>query len=171
MQVLRGRVHRYGKNVDTDVIIPARYLVTSDPDALKPHCMEDIDPDFVGRVRPGDMIVADTNYGCGSSREHAPIAIKANGVSCIVAKSFGRIFFRNSINQGLPVLECPEAVDATQAGDELEVDLGTGNITNLTRRQTFKAAPFEPFVLELLQAGGLIPYTQRKLRQRGVASS
>ncbi|MCS7206802.1 MAG: 3-isopropylmalate dehydratase small subunit [Dehalococcoidia bacterium] len=167
--ILRGRVHKYGADVNTDVIIPARYLNTIDPKVLAAHCMEDIDPDFVKRVRPGDIIVADRNFGCGSSREHAPIAIKASGISCIIAKTFARIFFRNSINLGLPVLECPEAVDGTQAGDELEVDLSTGTIRNLTRGTTFRAKPFPPFMLEVLAAGGLIEYTKRKLA--GMASS
>jgi len=160
---LRGHVHKYGANVDTDVIIPARYLYTSEPAELAPHCMEDIDPSFQRRVKPGDIIVATTNFGCGSSREHAPIAIKAAGISCIIAKSFARIFFRNAINLGLPVLECSEAVDATDAGDELVVELATGTIRNLSKELEFKAKPYEPFMLELIQAGGLIEYTKRRL--------
>lgn len=160
---MRGKVHKYGKNVDTDVIIPARYLVSGDPVFLGQHCMEALDPDFVNRVKPGDVMVAETNFGCGSSREHAPISIKAAGISCIVAKSFARIFFRNAINLGLPLIECPEAVDATEAGDDVEVDLERGEIRNLTKGKTFKAKPFEPFVLELLRAGGLIEYTKKQL--------
>ena len=160
---LRGHVHKYGAHVNTDVIIPARYLNTSDAQELAQHCMEDEDPEFVRRVRPGDIIVADTNFGCGSSREHAPIAIKTAGVSCIVAKSFARIFYRNAINLALPVLECAEAVDGSQAGDELEVDLESGAIRNLTRGTAFQAKPFPDFMLELLQAGGLVEYTRRRL--------
>lgn len=160
---LKGKAHRYGANVDTDVIIPARFLVSTDPAFLAQHCMETLDPEFVNRVEVGDIIVADTNFGCGSSREHAPISIKAAGVSCIVAKSFARIFFRNSINLGLPILECPEAVDAIQMGDEVEVDLESGTIANVTKGGSFTAKPFEPFVLEILNAGGLIEYTKRTL--------
>jgi 3-isopropylmalate/(R)-2-methylmalate dehydratase small subunit len=166
-RLLRGTVHKYGADVNTDVIIPARYLTSIDPKVLAAHCMEDIDPDFVKRVRPGDILMATTNFGCGSSREHAPIAIKAAGISCVIAKSFARIFYRNSINLGLPVLECPEAVDGTQHGDEVEVDLATGAIRNLTRGTTFRAKPFPPFILEILAAGGLIEYTRRKLAAQG----
>jgi 3-isopropylmalate/(R)-2-methylmalate dehydratase small subunit len=166
MSIYRGRVHKYGNNVDTDVIIPARYLVSSDPAFLASHCMEDLDPDFVKRVKPGDIIVAGTNFGCGSSREHAPIAIRTAGVSCIIAKSFARIFFRNALNRGIPVLECPEAVDATEPGDELEVDLSKGTIRNLTRGKEFQAKPYELFMLELIQAGGLIEYTRRRLAEK-----
>jgi 3-isopropylmalate/(R)-2-methylmalate dehydratase small subunit len=163
---LRGRVHKYGADVNTDVIIPARYLVTTDPQELAQHCMEDEDPEFVRRVRPGDIIVADTNFGCGSSREHAPIAIKAAGVSCVIAKSFARIFYRNAINLALPVLECEEAVDGSESGDELEVDLESGAIRNLTRGTAFQAKPFPDFMLELLQAGGLVEYTRHRLAER-----
>jgi 3-isopropylmalate/(R)-2-methylmalate dehydratase small subunit len=163
---LRGHVHKYGADVNTDAIIPARYLVTTDPQELAQHCMEDEDPEFVRRVRPGDIIVADTNFGCGSSREHAPIAIKAAGVSCVIAKSFARIFYRNAINLALPVLECTEAVDGSESGDELEVDLESGAIRNLTRGTTFQAKPFPDFMLELLQAGGLVEYTRRRLAQK-----
>jgi 3-isopropylmalate/(R)-2-methylmalate dehydratase small subunit len=163
---LRGRVHKYGAHVNTDVIIPARYLVTTDPQEMAEHCMEDEDPEFVRRVRPGDIIVADTNFGCGSSREHAPIAIRAAGVSCIIAKSFARIFYRNSINLALPVLECEEAVDGSEAGDELEVDLKSGAIRNLTRNTAFQAKPFPEFMLELLEAGGLVEYTRRRLAEK-----
>jgi len=160
---LRGHVHKYGADVNTDAIIPARYLNTSDPQELAQHCMEDEDPEFVRRVRPGDVIVADTNFGCGSSREHAPIAIKAAGVSCVIAKSFARIFYRNAINLALPVLECTEAVDGSESGDELEVDLESGAIRNLTRGTAFQAKPFPDFMVELLQAGGLVEYTRRRL--------
>jgi 3-isopropylmalate/(R)-2-methylmalate dehydratase small subunit len=164
---LRGHVHKYGADVNTDVIIPARYLNTTDPQELAQHCMEDEDPEFVRRVRPGDIIVADTNFGCGSSREHAPIAIKAAGVSCVIAKSFARIFYRNAINLALPVLECAEAVEGSESGDELEVDLESGAVRNLTRGTAFQAKPFPDFMLELLQAGGLVEYTKRKLAQAG----
>ena len=160
---LRGHVHKYGADVNTDAIIPARYLVTTDPQELAQHCMEDEDPEFIRRVRPGDIIVADTNFGCGSSREHAPIAIKAAGVSCVIAKSFARIFYRNAINLALPVLECTEAVDGSESGDELEVDLESGAIRNLTRGTAFQAKPFPDFMVELLQAGGLVEYTRRRL--------
>jgi len=160
---LRGRVHKYGANVDTDVIIPARYLNLNTPEELAPHCMEDIDAEFVQRVRPGDLIVADTNFGCGSSREHAPLAIKGAGVSCVIAKSFARIFYRNAINLGLPILECAEAVDGSEASDELAVELETGTIRNLTKGSEFKAKPYPQFMLELMQAGGLVEYTKRRL--------
>jgi 3-isopropylmalate/(R)-2-methylmalate dehydratase small subunit len=160
---LKGKVFKYGENVDTDAIIPARYLNVSEPDQLAEHCMEDIDPDFVNKVEPGDIIVATTNFGCGSSREHAPIAIKASGVSCVIARTFARIFFRNAINIGLPLLECPEAVDATDAGDLLEVDLEKGEITNITKGKTFTAEPYPEFMSELIAAGGLIEYTKKRL--------
>jgi 3-isopropylmalate/(R)-2-methylmalate dehydratase small subunit len=160
---LKGKVFKYGENVDTDAIIPARYLNMSEPDQLAAHCMEDIDLDFVKKAEPGDIIVATTNFGCGSSREHAPIAIKASGVSCVIAKTFARIFFRNAINIGLPLLECPEAVDNTDAGDLLEVDLEKGEIKNLTRGRTFIAAPYPEFMSELIAAGGLIEYTRKRL--------
>jgi 3-isopropylmalate/(R)-2-methylmalate dehydratase small subunit len=163
---LRGHAHKYGADVNTDVIIPARYLNTSDPQELAQHCMEDEDPEFVRRVRPGDVIVADTNFGCGSSREHAPIAIKAAGVSCVVAKSFARIFYRNAINLALPVLECAEAGDGSEAGDELEVELESGAIRNLTRGTAYQAKPFPDFMLELMQAGGLVEYTKRRLAEK-----
>ncbi|MGQ9572578.1 MAG: 3-isopropylmalate dehydratase small subunit [Dehalococcoidia bacterium] len=160
---LRGRVHKYGANVDTDVIIPARYLNLNTPEELAPHCMEDIDAQFAQRVRPGDVIVAETNFGCGSSREHAPLAIKGVGASCVIAKSFARIFYRNAINIGLPILECADAVDSSEAGDELAVELATGDIRNLTKGSDFKAKPYPDFMLELVQAGGLVEYTKRRL--------
>lgn len=160
---MQGKAHRFGAHVDTDQIIPAKYLVTTDPQELGEHCMESNDPEFVGRVKPGDVIVADINFGCGSSREHAPVSIRGCGVSCVIAKSFARIFFRNAINLGLPVLESPEAVDAIQAGDDLKVDLSTGTIHDLTTEQVFKAKPYEPFMMEIIEAGGLIEYTKRRL--------
>ncbi|MBI2844568.1 MAG: 3-isopropylmalate dehydratase small subunit [Armatimonadetes bacterium] len=159
-KMIKGKVHKYGDNVNTDEIIPARYLNTTDHEELGAHCMEDIDAEFVNKVRPGDIIVAGLNFGCGSSREHAPIAIKAAGVSCVIAKTFARIFYRNSINIGLPILECPEAVDGINAGDEIEVDLDTGRITNLTTGRSFQAKPFPPFMQQLITAGGLINYAR-----------
>ena len=158
-----GTVFRYGRDVDTDVIIPARYLNTSNPDELAAHAMEDIDPSFASTVEPGDIIVADENFGCGSSREHAPVAIKAAGVSCVIAKSFARIFYRNAINVGLAILECPEAVDVMSQGDRVAVDTDTGTITNITTGQSFTAEPFPPFIAEIIQAGGLIERTRAKL--------
>ncbi len=164
--ILNGKVHKYGTDVNTDVIIPARYLNVSDPAELAKHCMEDIDREFVAEVQPGDIIMATTNFGCGSSREHAPLAIKASGISCIIAKSFARIFFRNAINIGLPLLECEEAVAQTEAGDLLEVDLSSGKIKNLTRGMTFTAKPYPDFMAELISAGGLIEYTKQRLISR-----
>nr|WP_302598251.1 3-isopropylmalate dehydratase small subunit [uncultured Cellulosilyticum sp.] len=152
----KGSVFRYGDNVDTDVIIPARYLNTSDPKELASHCMEDIDAKFVENVKEGDIIVADKNFGCGSSREHAPIAIKAAGVSCVIAKTFARIFYRNAINIGLPILECEEATEGIQKGDEVEVNFDTGVITNVTKGETYKAQPFPPFMQEIIKANGLV---------------
>jgi 3-isopropylmalate/(R)-2-methylmalate dehydratase small subunit len=161
--MLKGKVHKYGANVDTDAIIPARYLNVSDPAELAKHCLEDIDPDFVRKVRAGDIIMATTNFGCGSSREHAPLAIKAVGVSCVIARSFARIFFRNAINIGLPLLECEEAVDNTEDGDILEVDINNGKIKNLTSSREFNAKPYPDFMAELIAAGGLIEYTKKRL--------
>jgi len=160
---LRGKVHKYGDDVNTDVIIPARYLNVYDPAELAQHCMEDLDPEFLRKAKPGDIIVAGSNFGCGSSREHAPLAIKAAGISCVIAKSFARIFYRNALNTGLPILECEEAAAKTQAGDILEVELSTGEIANITRGLTFKAKPYPAFMLELIEAGGLIEYTKRKI--------
>ncbi len=165
---MAGTAHKYGDNVDTDVIIPARYLVTSDPDELAAHCMEDIDPEFVRRVKPGDVLVAGKNFGCGSSREHAPIAIKACGISCVIAKTFARIFFRNAINIGLPILIAPEAVEGIEAGDQVSVDLASGTIVNETRGTRFSAAPFPEFMLEIIRAGGLVPYTRARLARGDV---
>lgn len=156
-----GTVHKYGDNIDTDVIIPARYLNTSSHSELASHCMEDIDKDFVTRVKPGDIMVADKNFGCGSSREHAPIAIKASRISCVIASTFARIFYRNAINIGLPILECPEAAKAIQAGDEVEVDFDTGVITDCTTGQTFSAEPFPPFIQQIIQKGGLLASIQK----------
>jgi 3-isopropylmalate/(R)-2-methylmalate dehydratase small subunit len=164
MKMLKGKVHKYGANVDTDAIIPARYLSISDPVELAKHCMEDIDSEFVSRVQPGDIMMATTNFGCGSSREHAPLAIKTAGISCIIAKSFARIFFRNAINIGLPLLECDEAVDKTKAGDTLEVALSSGKIKNLSNGMTFTAKPYPDFMSELISAGGLIEYTKKRLQ-------
>ncbi len=152
----QGFVHKYGSNVDTDVIIPARYLNTSDHKELASHCMEDIDKDFAKNVKQGDIIVADKNFGCGSSREHAPIAIKASGVSCVIAKTFARIFYRNSINIGLAILECEEASDKIQNGDEVAIDFDTGIITNLTRNETYQAEPFPPFIQNIIHQNGYL---------------
>lgn len=160
---LEGKVWKYGDNIDTDVIIPARYLVTTDPKTLAAHCMEDLDTAFAGQVEPGDIIVGGRNFGCGSSREHAPISIKGAGVSCIIAETFARIFFRNAINIGLPILESPEAVEDAQKGDVLSVDLVTGTITNQRTGKTYQASPYPPFVLGIINAGGLVPYTRREL--------
>jgi 3-isopropylmalate/(R)-2-methylmalate dehydratase small subunit len=159
----QGTVFRYADNVDTDVIIPARYLNTIDPAELASHCMEDIDATFVKRVKKGDIIVAGKNFGCGSSREHAPIAIKASGIACVIAQSFARIFYRNAINIGLPIMECPEAFNGIAAGDTVSVDFDTGKITNKTSGKTFQAAPFPPFMKELIAQGGLVPYVKTKL--------
>ena len=156
----RGTVHKYGRDVDTDVIIPARYLNTSDPAQLAAHCLEDLDPGFVGKVRPGDLIVAAENFGCGSSREHAPVAIKAAGVSCVIAKSFARIFYRNAINTGLAILECPEAAEAIRDGDVVHVDADTGVVSDLTTGGVFQAQPFPPFIQEIIDAGGLVARTR-----------
>jgi len=158
----KGRAFKYGSNVDTDVIIPARYLNTSDPAELAKHCMEDIDSEFVKEVRTGDLIVADKNFGCGSSREHAPMAIKAAGVSVVIASTFARIFYRNALNIGLPILECSEAVRGIEKGDVVEVDFTTGEISNATKGQAYQAEPFPAFMQELITAGGLIPYIRQK---------
>lgn len=160
-----GLVYKYGDNVDTDVIIPARYLNTSDPEELAKHCMEDIDIKFAGTVKNGDFIVADKNFGCGSSREHAPIAIKAAGVKCVIASSFARIFFRNCINIGLPIMECPEAAEKIEAGDEIEVDFDTGVITNQTKNETYQSQPLPPFLQNLIAQDGLVNYTKSKLEE------
>ena len=163
---LTGKVFKYGANVDTDAIIPARYLNVSEPALLAEHCMEDIDLEFVKNVKPGDIIVATTNFGCGSSREHAPLAIKTSGISAVIAKSFARIFFRNAINLGLPAVVAPDAGGCT-AGDELEIDLVAGEIRNLTRNTTCPAAPLDARAAELLAAGGLIPYLKGRYAAEG----
>lgn len=157
-----GRVFKFGDNVDTDVIIPARYLNSSDPAELATHCMEDIDKDFVNRVHTGDIIVAEKNFGCGSSREHAPIAIKAAGVSCVIAETFARIFYRNAINIGLPIIECPEASKGIEAGDEVEVDFDTGVITDKTKGMTFQGQAFPPFMQKIIDCEGLVNYINQK---------
>ena len=164
----KGKVHKYGADVNTDVIIPARYLNVSQPEELARHCMEDLDRDFMERVKPGDIIMATTNFGCGSSREHAPLAIKTAGVFCVIASTFARIFFRNAINIGLPLLECAEAVAGTESGDELEIDLAGGKIKNLTRGLVFTAQPYPPFMAELISSGGLIGYTRKRLESRRI---
>ena len=151
-----GKVHKYGDNVETDVIIPARYLNSADPKELASHCMEDIDKDFVNNVKQGDIMVAEMNFGCGSSREHAPIAIKASGISCVIASTFARIFYRNAINIGLPILECDEAAKNISAGDEVEIDFDTGVITDKTTNKTYQAQPFPEFIKEIISKGGLM---------------
>lgn len=158
----KGNVFKYGDNVDTDVIIPARYLNSSEASELAQHCMEDIDKDFVSKVKKGDLIVADKNFGCGSSREHAPIAIKAAGVSCVIAETFARIFYRNAINIGLPIIECHEASKGISAGDEVEVDFDSGIITNLTTGKSYQGQAFPPFMQKIIEAEGLINYINQK---------
>lgn len=160
---IQGKAHKYGDHVDTDVIIPARYLNTSNPDELAGHCMEDLDPEFVKKVQPGDIIVAGRNFGCGSSREHAPIAIKAAGVSCVIAASFARIFFRNALNIALPIVECPEAADDIRSGDEIEVDLEGGVVRNLTSGKHYSFAPLAGAAQDLIRAGGLVELTRTRL--------
>lgn len=159
----KGTVHRYGRDIDTDVIIPARYLTTSEPSELAKHCLEDLDVEFVNNVKSGDIIVAEENFGCGSSREHAPIAIKAAGVDAVIAKSFARIFYRNSINTGLAILECPEAVDAIKNGDVVSVDTEAGTITDETTGESFTAQPFPPFIADIIEQGGLLNRTRHVL--------
>lgn len=162
MESARGTVHKFGDNVDTDVIIPARYLNSSDPEELAKHCMEDIDRDFVKNVKKGDIIVAEKNFGCGSSREHAPISIKAAGVSCVIAETFARIFYRNSINIGLPIIESKEAAEKIKNGDTVSVDFDSGVITDETTGETFKGQAFPPFMQKLIDAGGLINYVNKE---------
>lgn len=157
-----GLVHKYGDNVDTDVIIPARYLNSSDPKELAKKCMEDIDKDFVNRVKPGDIMVANKNFGCGSSREHAPIAIKAAGISCVIVETFARIFYRNAINIGLPIIECPEAAKAIDAGDEVEIDFDSGKIYNKTKGMEFQGQAFPEFMQKIIKAEGLMNYINQK---------
>ena len=158
----KGTVHKYGDDVNTDVIIPARYLNTASHSELAAHCMEDIDKDFVKNVKPGDIVVALKNFGCGSSREHAPIAIKESGVACVIAKSFARIFYRNAINIGLPILECPEAAEAISAGDDVSVDFDSGLITDETTGATYQAQPFPPFIKNIIASGGLLESITKK---------
>lgn len=162
MKAAKGNVFKYGDNVDTDVIIPARYLNSSDPAELATHCMEDIDKDFIHKVKKGDIIVATKNFGCGSSREHAPIAIKAAGVSCVIAETFARIFYRNSINIGLPIIECPEAARNIEAGDEVEVNFDTGIITDITKGTSYKGQAFPEFMQKIIAAEGLVNYINQK---------
>ncbi|MBP5493283.1 MAG: 3-isopropylmalate dehydratase small subunit [Clostridiales bacterium] len=162
---IEGRVIKYGANVDTDVIIPARYLNTSVKEELAAHCMEDLDPDFVKKVQAGDIIVAGPNFGCGSSREHAPVAIKASGIACVIAPSFARIFYRNSINTGLAILECAEAYEKIKDGDKIEVDFETGIIKDLDSGEEFKGSAFPEFISEIINADGLVGYTKKKLQQ------
>ena len=161
--MLRGTAHKYGANVDTDAIIPARHLNVADADILAQHCMEDLDQEFLKRLKSGDIIVATSNFGCGSSREHAPLAIKTAGISCVFAASFARIFFRNAINIGLPVLECAEAAEAVETGDVLEVELSSGAIKNVTKNKVYQASPYPKFLLDIISAGGLVEQTKRKL--------
>ena len=162
MDNAHGKVIKYGDNVDTDVIIPARYLNSSDPKELAAHCMEDLDKDFLNRMQPGDIMVAEKNFGCGSSREHAPIAIKACGISCVIAETFARIFYRNAINIGLPIIECPEAVAGIDDGDDVSVDFSTGIITNNTKGTSFKGQPFPEFMQKIIDAEGLVNYINAK---------
>lgn len=162
---LKGRIWKFGDDIDTDAIIPARYLNTSDPAELAKHCMEDADPKFSSKVKQGDIILAGKNFGCGSSREHAPIAIKAAGISCVIARSFARIFFRNSINIGLPIFECEEAAEGINEGDLVEVDADSGTITNLTRKEVYQAEPFPGFMQEIINAGGLMSYVAERMNK------
>ncbi|ADY56442.1 3-isopropylmalate dehydratase, small subunit [Syntrophobotulus glycolicus DSM 8271] len=157
-----GKAWKFGNDIDTDVIIPARHLNRSDSEYLAAHCMEDADPDFAREVKTGDIIIGGKNFGCGSSREHAPLSIKAAGVKAVIANSFARIFYRNSLNIAMPILECPEAVAGIEHGDEVEVDLETGAIKNMTKGTSFQARPFPPFMQELIKAGGLVPYVKEK---------
>jgi 3-isopropylmalate/(R)-2-methylmalate dehydratase small subunit len=158
-----GRIWKYGDNIDTDVIIPARYLNMSTPEELAPHCLEDLDKTFASSVQPGDLIVAGDSFGSGSSREHAALAIKGAGIRCVIARSFARIFYRNAINVGLPILECPEAVDRIREGDQLEIDLEGGRIVNRSRDETYQAEPYPPFMLQIIRAGGLVSYTKQRM--------
>jgi len=167
MSIIQGKVWKYGDDVDTDVIIPARYLVTGDPEELGKHCMEDLDASFASSVSPGDIIVGGENFGCGSSREHAPLAIKGAGCGGVIAKSYARIFFRNAINVGLPILECENAVEEAHSGDLLSIDTEKGVICNLTRKTSYQAAAFPPFLSELIGLGGLIPYVRKQLKEPG----
>ena len=158
MNHAHGRVFKYGDNIDTDVIIPARYLNSTDPSELATHCMVDIDPTFAGRVEAGDIMVGEKNFGCGSAREHAPLSIKASGISCVIAETFARIFFRNAINIGLPIMECPEAAKEIRDGDDVEVNFDTGEIIDRTSGKSYRAQPFPPFMQQIITAGGLVNY-------------
>ena len=160
---VEGRVFKYGDNVDTDVIIPARHLTSADPEVLKQHCMEDIDASFASNVREGDIMAAGKNFGCGSSREHAPVAIKASGISLVIASDFARIFYRNAINTGLPIMECPEAADSIDSGDIVEADFDIGVIINKTKGETYQAKPFPEFISNIIACGGLVEYTRKEL--------
>ncbi len=169
--IYKGRAWKFGTNFDTDAVIPARYLNTTDPAEMASHLLEDVDPQFREKIQPGDIIVAEDNFGCGSSREHAPLAIKAGGLSCVVAKSFARIFYRNAFNMGLPIFESAEAVDGIQTGNELEVDSESGDIKNISTGQTFKAQPIPPFMQQLIEAGGLMNYIKKfKMKQQNPES-
>lgn len=163
--IVQGKVFKYGNDIDTDVIIPARYLNVTDPKDLASHCMEDIDKNFINDVKDGDIMVALKNFGCGSSREHAPIAIKAAGISCVIAKSYARIFYRNAFNIGLPILECEEAADKIQAGDEVTVDFKNGTIKNVTKNETYQAEPFPEFIEQIINADGLVNYVKNKIQK------
>lgn len=163
--IVQGKVFKYGNDIDTDVIIPARYLNVTDPKDLASHCMEDIDKNFINEVKDGDIMVALKNFGCGSSREHAPIAIKAAGISCVIAKSYARIFYRNAFNIGLPILECEEAADKIQAGDEVTVDFKNGTIKNVTKNETYQAEPFPEFIEQIINADGLVNYVKNKIKK------
>jgi len=164
--IYKGRAWKFGRDIDTDLIIPARYLKTSDPDELGKHCMEDADAEFVNKISRGDVIVAEENFGCGSSREHAPIAIKAAGIPVVIAKSFARIFYRNAINMGLAIMESPEAVDGIKPGDEVEVDTDKGEITNITTGGVYHAKPFPDFIDNIIKQGGLINYVKEKVKSQ-----
>ena len=159
----KGRVFKYGDNIDTDVIIPARYLSTADPDVLKKHCMEDIDKEFALKVKPGDIMVGQKNFGCGSSREHAPIAIKASGISCVIAENFARIFYRNSFNIGLPIIESIDAARGIEDGDHVEIDFESGEITNITKGETYKGQPYPEFIQRIIQKEGLVNYIKERV--------
>jgi len=161
---VKGKAWKFGDDVNTDAIVPARYLNTTDPEELASHCMEDVDPEFVSKISPGDVIVAGRNFGCGSSREHAPLAIKAAGLSCVIAESFARIFFRNAINIGLPIFECPDAAKGVSQGDEVEVDMAAGTIRNLTTGKTYSVAPWPEELQAIISAGGLMNYVTQELR-------
>ncbi len=163
---IQGKAWKFGNDVDTDAIIPARYLISSDPKFLADHCMEDADPEFAKKVKAGDIIVAGSNFGCGSSREHAPVSIKGAGLCCVIAHSFARIFYRNAFNTGLLILESPEASAGVRTGDELEVDIDGGTITNLTTHENYHTHPVPPFMQELIRVGGLIPYVQEQLSEK-----